>query len=339
MRIVANGRFRLAKVTGVQRYANELLKRVRIVDEVLTPPVWARESKGHLWEQVLLPIKCHGRLLWSPCNTGPLAVENQALTLHDCSVIDSPEGFSPAFLSWYRFLLPRLVKRVRAVFTVSEFSRSRISNAFGIADSKIQVIPNGISPCFLSIDKSAIEEAKVFFHIDSPYLLCLGSIEPRKNIERLLGAYEKIRSRIGNIPLFIAGGSESVFKRTGIEKIPLGVKFLGYVEDRWLPGLYAGAQLFIYPSVYEGFGLPPLEAAASGTPAICSRIPAHLEIAGDLACTFDPLDVESLAVAIQTALEDERWRLEARKKGIERARLLTWEAAAEKLSVQLKGLG
>ena len=97
MGIVANGRFRLARVTGVQRYANELLKRVRIVDEVITPPVWAKKSKGHLWEQTVLPMKCRGRLLWSPCNTAPLAVENQALTLHDCSVIDSPEGFSPAF--------------------------------------------------------------------------------------------------------------------------------------------------------------------------------------------------------------------------------------------------
>ena len=179
---------------------------------------------------------------------------------------------------------------------------------------------------------------KLTFKIDSPYLLCLGSVEPRKNIERLLRAYETIRSRIGNIPLFVVGGSESVFKRTGIKKIPLGVKFLGYVEDRWLAGLYAGAQLFIYPSLYEGFGLPPLEALACGTPTICSRIPPHLEMAGELACTFDPLSEESLADAIQTALEDEDWRFQSRTKGADRARLLTWEAAAEKLTVQLKAL-
>jgi hypothetical protein len=123
--LIINGRFLNRQVSGVERYASEICLRLPGSSRLQTPPDGSRGLKGHLWEQLILPIHARRRLLWSPANSGPLAVANQVVTLCDTSVIDNPEWFSPRFAAWYGFMLPRLARRARQIFTPSEFSRTR----------------------------------------------------------------------------------------------------------------------------------------------------------------------------------------------------------------------
>ncbi len=330
--IALNARFYAHRPTGMQRYALELERRFADEVEALRPPAALRGAAGHAWEQLRLPSLVRGRLLWSPNNTGPLAVRRQVCTIHDLIPLDRPEWFNPRFAAWYEWLLPRLVKKVRRIIAVSEFTRRRIVERLRVAPEKISVILNGVDERFCPRPEAEVAEVRRALGIpEGTYLLYVGSLEPRKNLKRLLEAWEQVRPAVDpEISLVVAGmrGSPNVFRRAALSKLPRKVHFTGYVPEERLPGLYAGALALLYPSLYEGFGLPPLEAMACGTPVVVSATTSLPEVTGDAAILVDPESVESIAAGIHRALSSGPLRQELRERGLARAREITWERTA-----------
>ena len=329
-KVVVNGRFAAKRLTGVQRYAREIVDRLSPRCDV----VWTDAQdgmRGHRWEQAMLPLKCRGRLLWSPCNTGPILVRNQVVTIHDTSFIDAPECFGRAFLAWYRWLIPRLARAVRRVMTVSEFSRQRIAELANIPLDRIDVVHNGVNENFRPAAPDTIAAVRNKFNLHGPYILTLGSLEPRKNLATLLKAWPRVSERHGDLTLAIAGGSNlSIFANIpGLASIP-HMQVLGYVADELLPALYSGAEAFVFPSVYEGFGLPPLEAMACGTPVVCANTTALPEVVGNDAVLIDPRDAGAIADAVLRLLDDSALRRSLAERGTRRAGQFTWESAADK---------
>lgn len=331
--IVVNTRSLHGAFTGVQRYTSELLARLGEQVEVVSPRRPLHGVMGHAWEQMVLPLKLNGRLLWSPGNTGPLAVCNQLVTVHDTSALDHPEWFDSRFAAWYRFLLPRLVRRVRRVIADSEFTKSRLVATSGLNPDKVVVVPVGVDPRFRPEEADRLNEVVAALGLPSPrYVLSLGSLEPRKNLGHLLKAWEMAHKRMpDDVWLVVAGakGKPMIFKDVELNDLPRRVILTGFVADELLPRLYAGALAFVYPSLYEGFGLPPLEAMACGTPVLTSNVASLPEVVGEAGIMVDPYDTEAIAEGLTRLVEDSALRDEMRRRGLERARLFSWERTAE----------
>lgn len=327
-------------VTGVQRYLLEILHRIGQHTDTLAPKSWTSGIKGHAWEQCVLPAVVRGRVLFSPSNTGPLAVSRQVVTLHDVVPLDHPEWLSPKFAAWYRFLTPRLMRRAARIITVSEFSKRRLLDQVRLDESKIRVIPNGVDARFHPRDKGQIDHTLRSLGLPSRrYVLSVGSLEPRKNLGRLLQAWSMVHQTLPeDLWLVISGqGNPKVFAAgLGIDKMPPRVHLTGHVPDEILPFLYAGADLFAYLSLYEGFGLPPLEAMASGVPVITSDRTSLPEVTGDAALTVDPWDVEAIAAAIKTLSGNAELRADLISKGLARARQFSWDLTAERTRAVLR---
>jgi glycosyltransferase involved in cell wall biosynthesis len=343
--ICLNGRFLQQELTGVQRYAHELLARFAPELHVVQPPEKLSAVRGHLWEQVTLPRLCRGSLLWSPGNTGPLAQTNQVVTIHDASTLDHPEWFSGKFAKWYRFLLPRLARRVRKVLTVSEFSRCELVRLCGIPEDKVVAIHNGISARFAPAPQDEQMALRKRHALERPFVLYLGSLEPRKNVAALLAAWKKIAP--GEFELVLAGATGAVFRERGFAELPPGVRLLGRVDDAELPALLSSADWFAFPALYEGFGFPPLEAMACGTPVLCSNAtslpevcgPAFTDGAGGSALYFDPNKVDELTAQLTRALTmDDETRRGLIARGRRQAALFTWDQCAAKTGAILREL-
>jgi glycosyltransferase involved in cell wall biosynthesis len=314
-------------ITGVQRYLLSLLPYMPAELNALKPSQALQGMKGHVWEQFYLPTQLRRRLLWSPGNTGPITISRQVLTVHDAAALDHPEWFERKFALWYGALLPRLIRNVRAIITVSHFSMERIVRLTGVRPERVQVIPNGVESRFRPIDSQTVQQTKTKYELNNPYLLYVGSLEPRKNLKLLLEAWQ-----LGNFDgatLAVVGASGHLFQKLRFDSIPAGVRLLGRVEDDLLPALYSGAAGFVYPSVYEGFGLPPLEAMACGSPIAVSDIPAHREVCGSSAIYFDPFDPEDLSSKLEMLLRlDHSLRTSHIEGGLNRAASYSWERAA-----------
>ncbi|MEA3225822.1 MAG: glycosyltransferase family 1 protein [Planctomycetota bacterium] len=347
-RILVNARFLVSPLTGVQRYAREMVNALHAVgkgrcDLVLAVPQGVsfdlcddiqlfRDPSplpGHLWEQMRLPAimrKTNADLLWSPCGSGPLLVRKQVVTVHDASVFACRECFKWTYRTFHRTLLPLLAGRVRRLITVSEFSKAELLSYKIGACEKISVIYNGINAQAFSDHNRKIP-------IDGErYVLSVGSRDPRKNVPRLLKAWEAIPANLKRgLKLVIAGGSGSGFAREVLGDVPRDVVFLGYVAEQDLASLYARAAIFVYPSIYEGFGFPPLEAMACKTPVIVSNAASLPEICGDAALYCDPFNVESIAEKIIELLDDPSMQEQLSGKGLERVKEFTWRKAATKL--------
>lgn len=320
-------------LTGAQRYTLELLSRFRGKIQEVNPGHPLSGVRGHAWEQFILPIKVKGDLLWSPSNTGPLVCERQVVTLHDVTPMDHPEWLNPRFAAWYRFLTPRLVGRVRSIITVSEFTKQRIVAYCPEAESKIHVVHNGVDAMFHPIEVDLIQRTRERLHIPSPhYLVALGSLEPRKNLPRLLQAWAMIQGKISDdVWLVMTGahGRRLVYGEVSFENLPPRVHFTGHVPDELLPALYSGAIAAPYLSLYEGFGFPPLEAMACGTPILTGNLTSLPEVVGDAGIMVDPYDVEAIADRLKNLIEDSVQRDDLRLAGLKRAKQFSWDKAAE----------
>ena len=314
-------------ITGVQRYLLSLLPHMPSELYPIKPPQPLQGITGHVWEQIYLPTQLRRRLLWSPGNTGPISVSRQVLTVHDAASLDHPEWFERKFARWYGALLPRLIHRVRGIITVSNFSKERIMRLTGVEPERVNVISNGVEPRFHPADSNSVKQVRIKFDLHSPYILFVGSLEPRKNLKILLEGWQL--GGFDGATLAAVGASGHVFQRLHFDAIPEGVRLLGQVEDDLLPALYSGAAGFVYPSVYEGFGLPPLEAMACGCPAAVSDIPAHREVCGDAAIYFDPLSPENLSSKLELLLRlDNSSRASLVEEGLHRAAGYSWKRAA-----------
>lgn len=354
--VLINTRCLMHPTTGVERYTGEIAARLGMGTRRISPDV--RQAKpgractllgrgagglaGHLWEQLVLPGKLRpGEVLWSPANTGPLAVSNQVLTLHDLSVIDHPEWFSAGFAAWYTCLLPRLIRKVKRVITVSQFSRERILATFDLPPEQITVIYPGVDTSqFKPQPAGQVERVRRRYRLPERYVLCVATGEPRKNLPGLLHAWQKAQSNdrfMVGTELVIAGGQGRIFRQPseGFKAESRdeghGVRWLGYVPDADLPALYTGALVFVYPSLYEGFGLPVLEAMACGTPVITAGDTALPEVTGDAAFLVDPTHMDDLAAAILRLLANEELRKELICRGLDRAGSFSFERTASEV--------
>jgi glycosyltransferase involved in cell wall biosynthesis len=331
--ILINVRSQSAPLTGVQRYISEMCEQLKGRIRSIAPGRPMLGIAGHLWEQSILPLMLNGGLLWSPANTGPLRVANQVVTIHDVAALDHPEWFNAKFARWYRWLTPRLVKRARCVITVSNFSKSRLLELTGVDESRVTVIPNGVNQRFYPRTSDEIESVRIRLGIPpSRYLLSLGSIEPRKNLPRLLQAWSRCQDQLDeDIILVVAGGqgARRVYREAEMTSAPPRVHFTSSVPDDCLPALYSGAIALIYPSVYEGFGLPPAEAMASGCASIVANSTSLPEVVGDAGITIDPFNVEELANALVTICRDDSLRESLRERSLRESARFTWERAAE----------
>jgi len=331
-RIVVNVRSLTAHLSGVQRYVGELCARFGEKLQSVAPTKPLQGIRGHVWEQCWLPAKIHSRLLWSPANTGPLFLRHQVVTVHDVAALDHPEWFSPKFSGWYRWMVPRLVRSACQVIAVSEFTKNRLAEVVGVDRSKIEVIPNGVDQRFRLCTPEEVAAVREQLRIPSQrYVLSLGTLEPRKNLRGQLEAWSRC---VGRVPaetwLVVAGGvgQRHIFSGMNAGPVPDRVHFAGFVPDANLPALYSGSLALLYPSFYEGFGLPALEAMASGTVPIVSNSTALPEVVADGALTVDPCDSESIAEALALLVTKPQMRLELRERAMRRARAFNWERTA-----------
>ena len=321
--IVVNGRFLTRRLTGVERHGQETLRYIGNRYRVERPARLLNGVMGHAWEQFILPRKVKpGSILWSPANTGPITVRDQALTVHDLSPLEHPEWFRRNFALWYRLFLPILVKRVRKVFTPSEYVKRKIISRFGI--DNVIVTPNGV-------DRSVFHPAakQRTYNMPECYVLFVGSIEPRKNLKTLLQAWHTIKDDFKETWLIIAGTGGRVFRPVELSHTAERLRFLGYVDDESLPGLYANATLFVLPSFEEGFGLSALEALACGTPVIVSDGGALPETMAEAALIFNLCQPDTLSTVMKQCLGDEELRFSLKEKGLARAELFSWQKTAE----------
>lgn len=332
-RVLANG-----PLTGVQRYVQEIGGRLRGHVDRVTPEHAVEGVAGHLWEQFALPIATRGQLLFSPSNTGPIAKAKQVVTVHDVVPLDHPEWLDSRFAMWYRFVVPRVSRRAKRVIAVSEFTRQRIIDTIRLAPEKVITIHNGVDARFFARPTAPeVAAVKHDLGLHARYVLSLGSVEPRKNLPRLLKAWSKVLPELPqDLELVLAGGrgKDLVFANSDITQRPPRVKFLGHVPDPLLPALIHGAEAFAYVSLYEGFGLPPLEAMAVGVPVLTSGTTALNEVAADSALCVDPTSVDSIATALKRLVTDAGLRATLSSLGPLRAAGFTWDRAA-KLTLQV----
>lgn len=338
---VVNGRFVTQPLTGVQRYCYELSRLLN--GTILSPGaaleeyqelrdrvvVTGRRLSGHPWEQFALPFSIgRGDMLLSPAGCGPIGHPNQVVVIHDIAVLESPEWYSRAFSLLYRRLLPALSKRVRRIVTVSEFCKRRVVELLGVREDKITVAWEGCSSCFFPRTEHEISQTIHRLEIQRPYFLAIGAVSPRKNFKRLLAAWAHTKESAGGVSLVVVGKEGLRFSGgASLGAMPNSVQHLGVVNDEELAGLYSGALGLLYPSLYEGFGLPILEAMASGCPVLTSSCTAMPEVAGDAAVLVDPLREESIADGIQQ-LAQPRLAAELRSRGLERCRQFSWARTA-----------
>ena len=291
---------------GTSRYIRNLLERLDDLEPLAfggsnRASVLARE----LWWYPLRLSRLGGAdVLHCPTYYGPLRPRTPTVvTVHDLAVLRHPE----AFPAWTRRYVPRVVPSVlraaASVIAVSEFTAGEVETLVGIPREKIQVVPNAVDHAVFTPDGPRTE---------GDYVLAVGTLEPRKNLARTIAA----TARLG-VELRVAGPPGW----GGVDRRGDHVRWLGYVDDAELAALYRGARCFVYPSLYEGFGIPVLEAMACGAPVVTSRGGACEEIAGGAATLVDPLDVASIAAGIEAAVPG---------GGVERARTFTWDETARR---------
>lgn len=330
--LAVNARFRHRRTSGVERYAREISARLKMPKRFIAPGRPLGQVAGHLWEQFILPALIQkNEMLWSPANTSAWVVQRQAVTIHDASVFDHPEWFRPAFAAWTRLSWRILAKRAKAILMVSGFSKHRLKRHLGIPDEKIHVVYNGVGKPFEPQSQKRIQAVKEKYGVKKPYFLFVGTLEPRKNLSALLQAWRTANLRAHE--LFIAGAEGKVFAPVG------QIGNLTYVPDDDLPALYSGAAAFVFPSLYEGFGLPVLEAMACGAPAITSNTTALAEMFGDSALLVAPDQPEEIVQAMHTIIEDKSLASRLRERGLKKAGELTWETSAVKTEEILKSTG
>lgn len=273
------------------------------------------------------------------------------VTVHDMAFRVYPETIRKRTMILLQLNLKRSLKRADKIIAVSEFTKKEIEKYYQIEEEKITVVPNGVDDKVFHpyYPETEISDVKRKYHINQNYLLYLGNLEPRKNIVRLVEAYalfinDKTVTQISEtLPiLVIAGGKgwiyDAIFEK--VEKLGLQDKilFTGYVEEREVPLLMSGAFAFVFPSLYEGFGMPPLEAMACGTPVITSDLSALKEVAGDACILVNPKDTEALKDGMKRLYLDKKLYKTCIEKGLDRAKLFSWKTAADKLYFVYKEL-
>jgi len=350
-RIAINGRFLTQFVAGVQRFAQETLRAMdRLLEEPeyrelkgrieLLAPQAARDlplaniplrrcgrRSGYLWEQVEFPRAASGALLLNLCMLGPVAMRRQVVVVHDAIVKAMPHNFNLPFRAAYGFFMPLLLRRADCIVTVSEFSRREIGKYYGVKTDTMLICHEGGEHIL-----AAPADAAILKRLDlsgRPYFLCVGGSSPNKNFPNILAALNA--TGLHDAPLVLTGNRAPKLHHHIADVSSENVIATGQITDGELRALYEGALALVYPSRYEGFGLPPLEAMNCGCPAIISDQAALVEVCGDAALQCGIDDVAGLARQMRAVYADQALREKLRQAGHERARRFTWTHTARAL--------
>jgi glycosyltransferase involved in cell wall biosynthesis len=289
------------------------------------------------WEQVVQPfaLKKEGvDLLHALAFVTPLLSPcPSVVTIYDLSFLLYPESFKRS-KRFYLSLFTRLsAKRARHIIAISESTKRDVVRLLGVSSEKVEVVYCGIEEAFRPLPQDQVAAFRSKRGLPERFVLFVGTIEPRKNVTSLIEAFADLRFAICDLRLVIGGAKgwfyEDVFARMEELGLEGEVMFPGYIPAGELPLWYNAAELFVYPSLYEGFGLPPLEAMACGTPVVASNTSALPEVVGEAGLTVDPSDVEGLAEAMRRVLGDEALRQEMRERGLRRAQGFSWTKTAQ----------
>jgi glycosyltransferase involved in cell wall biosynthesis len=264
----------------------------------------------------------------------PLQRSRTVFTVHDLIYLFYPQYHLPLNRWYLTLMMPRFLRRADAIIAVSENTRRDVTRLMGIPAERITVVYEGVNPAYTpDIAPAEVQRVRARLHLPERYVLCLGTLEPRKNVSGLLDAYQALLARSPKTPPLVLAGRkgwlfEPIFERVRALGLEERVCFTDWVPEADTPPLMAGAEVFVYPSLYEGFGLPPLEAMACGTPVIASTAASLPEIVGEAGLLVDPQDSAGLTQALERLLDDPALRARLRAQGLARARQFTWEAAA-----------
>ncbi|WP_321952401.1 glycosyltransferase family 4 protein [Paraburkholderia bannensis] len=360
--LAINGRFLGRRATGVDRFAFETVRALDALIESGAPQVAGLRAEivvpqaladlanpfrhvtlrasgkgsGLRWEQFALPQAAGGRLLLNLCNSGPLLYRKQVTVLHDAAPARVPDSYSRPFVAWYRLMAPSIGRVARRVITVSEFSRRELCDAYRIPLGKIGVVQeSGEHMLRVGEAQASPSDASDAAQAGNsrPFVLAVGSTNRHKNFQLVAQAAQLIRDARFDI-VVVGGGDARVYGASG-GQLPEFVRHLGYVSDEELVSLYRRAACFVYPSRYEGFGLPPVEALALGCPVIASRLPSVVEACGDAVLYTSPDDPAQLAALLERVTADAALRDTLRERGAQRTAALTWRATAVKLMEEI----
>ncbi|KAF0126446.1 MAG: group 1 glycosyl transferase [Elusimicrobia bacterium] len=347
--VLVNGCFLLQQISGVQRYASELLsalvrirqdrynwllavpgRRRQLVQEIGGMDVYFDNSVLHpaIWTQASFPL-LGGRLgadfLWSPANIGPLLHSKpQVITVFDGSLYHNRKWFDWKFSAYYKTVFAGYKYSANRIITCSDFSKGEIVKYLCVPPAKVDVVPAAISSSFCRVNEKSV--------LDGRYVLSLGSRDPRKNIRSVIRAWRRVPADIKNgLRLVIAGGGNTNFAVESLGRATDDVVFLGYVPDKDLPALYSNAHCFVYPSFYEGFGLPPLEAMACGCPVITSDVASLPEVCGDAAYYVDPYSIDSIVHGFREVVRNEQLRGRLVENGFENGKRFNWDRSAAEM--------
>lgn len=301
----------------------------------------ARPLARIAWEQSLLPLKLRqmqADLVHGLVNVLPLATKVPGVvTVHDLSFVRMPEKLPAA----KRFYLARLcqasVNQAAHVIAVSQQTADDLIHYFGLKASKISVVPNGVAALFTPGERIETEKFRAAQGLPPRFLLYLGTLEPRKNLTLLVKAFARWQAQATaddqQVKLILAGAKgwfyTEIFQLVTALGLEQRVIFPGFIPEAELPDWYRAAEGFVYPSLFEGFGLPVLEAMACGTPVLCSQVASLLEVAGDSALTFAPQSEEALAAGLTLLTGQAALRTELRRKGLARAQEFSWQRTAQ----------
>ena len=288
------------------------------------------------WFPVGLSRAAHrARLLHVPIPFAPISPATPAvLTVHDLAIVRFPEKFRRWHGAYARRTLPSALRKAASIIAVSEASRQDVIDAFGISPNRVHVVHNGVDARFVPANAPRIDAIRSRYDLPANFVLTVGYVEPRKNLDRLCQAIRLLRDRgARDINLVHAGPdgwlAGSLPERSRSWGLEGAVRFLGFVPEADLPALYSAARVTAYPSLFEGFGLPVLEAMACGSPVVTSATSSLREVAGDAALLIEPTSVESIADGIHRLWYDDTQREQYRARGRARASQFTWARSAQ----------
>ena len=294
-----------------------------------------------LSEQIHIPLvllREKPAVFHAPHYVLPVAVRSRSVvTIHDCIHLMFPQYLPNRFaLGYAKASMAMAARRANRVLTVSETSKRDIIRFFGTPSEKIDVIYNAFDERFgKNPDEDAVTRVRERFQLHDPFVLYAGNVKPHKNLERLIEAFHLVRSGGLDLKLVLIGDEISKYAalRRAVHRHQLHpyVRFLGYLPEETLAIMYRLAGVFVFPSLYEGFGLPPLEAMASGTPVVTSNVSSLPEVTGNAALLVDPYNPEAIAEAIARVITDATLSDELRRKGLARARQFSWETSVRRI--------
>lgn len=363
MKIAINTRFLLPRqLEGIGRYTYEVCRRLverhpeheylfifdraydeqylfseQVQAEIVHPPA-RHPVLWYLWFEWQLPRlleRAGADVFFSPDGFATLGADTPTvLTVHDLAFEEKDNGVPALAGAYYRYFTPRYCAKAAQVVSVSEYTKQDLQQRYGIAADKISVCGNGCRQGFVPLDEAGQAAARADFNNGQPYFLYIGAVHPRKNVHRLIEGFSQFRASTGaEISLLIAGRFawktgpvKAAYERSGCKD---HIKFLDYVSDVHLPQLLGGATGFAYPSLFEGFGLPILEAMHAEVPVITSQTTSMPEVAGKAALLVDPTDVSGIAEALRQLYEQPRLRQRLIAEGQQQRQQFSWAHTAE----------